>query len=93
MNRCSFEFSQSNCEVPVGLSAVGGLAVGAIDLVNRPMNNFKSYLIFSLVFWTNLWISYHNSSSEVKANTQRLQDPPDVFDPNPQMVHNFLESV
>lgn len=84
MNRCSFEFSQSNCEVPVGLSAVGGLTVGAIDLVNRPMNNFKSYLIFFLSF---------ELICEYPTILRVLKLKPTLKGCNPQMVHNFLESV
>ena len=35
---CSFVFSQSCVEVPASLSNVGGLAVGALDLVNRSLS-------------------------------------------------------
>ena len=31
--RCSFVFSQSSCEVSASLIDVGGVAVGAIDLI------------------------------------------------------------
>ena len=31
--RCSFVFSQSSCEVSASLTDVGGVAVGAIDLI------------------------------------------------------------
>ena len=38
ISRRSFVFSQSCLEVPASLSAVGGLAVGAFDLVNRSLS-------------------------------------------------------
>ena len=37
ISRRSFVFSQSSLEVPVSLSDVGGLAVGAFDFVNRSL--------------------------------------------------------
>ena len=38
ISRRSFVFSQSCLEVPASLSDVGGLAVGAFDLVNRSLS-------------------------------------------------------
>ena len=39
ISRRSFVFSQSCLEVPASLSDVGGLAVGAFDLVNRGLRD------------------------------------------------------
>ena len=50
ISRRSFVFSQSCLEVPASLSDVGGLAVGAFDLVNRaPCLLLASSLTLTLV--------------------------------------------
>ena len=51
ISRRSFVFSQSRLEVPARLSDVGGLAVGAFDLVNRslPVVRFVLQLSLTLV--------------------------------------------
>ena len=41
----SFVFSQSCLEVPASLSYVGGLAVGAFDLVNRSLSVVRFVLV------------------------------------------------
>ena len=47
ISRRSFVFSQSGLEVPVSLSDVGGLAVGALDLVNRSLPVVR-FLVFNV---------------------------------------------
>ena len=47
--RRSFVFSQSCLEVPASLSDAGGLAVGALDLVNRSFLLLGSSLSLTLV--------------------------------------------
>ena len=44
----SFVFSQSCLEVPASLSDVGGLAVGAVDLVNRSLPVDRFVLVFNV---------------------------------------------
>ena len=44
VSRRSFVFSQSCLEVPASLSDVGGLAVGAFDLVNRSLSVVRGLL-------------------------------------------------
>ena len=44
----SFVFSQSCLEVPASLSDVGGLAVGAFDLVNRSLSVVRFVLVFNV---------------------------------------------
>ena len=46
--RRSFVFSQSCLEVPASLSDVGGLALGAFDLVNRSLPVVRFVLVFSV---------------------------------------------
>ena len=46
ISRRSFVFSQSCVEVPASLFDVGGLAIGALDL----LNHFLSVVRFALVF-------------------------------------------
>ena len=48
ISRRSFVFSQSCLEVPASLSDVGGLAVGAFDLVNRSLSVFRFVLVFNV---------------------------------------------
>ena len=48
ISRRSFVFSQSCLEVPTSLSDVGGLAVGALDLVNRSLPVVKFILVFNI---------------------------------------------
>ena len=48
ISRRSFVFSQSCLEVPANLSDVGGLAVGAFDLVNRPLPVVRFVLVFNV---------------------------------------------
>ena len=47
ISRRSFVFSQS-CLVPAILSDVGGLAVGAFDLVNRSLPVVRFVLVFNV---------------------------------------------
>ena len=46
ISRRSLVFSQSCVQVPVSLSDVGGLAVGARDLVNRFLSVVRSVLVY-----------------------------------------------
>ena len=48
ISRRSFVFSQSCLEVPASLSDVGGLAVGAFDLVNRSLSVVRFVLVFNV---------------------------------------------
>ena len=48
ISRRSFVFSQSCLEVPASLSDVGGLAVGAFDLVNRSFPVVRFVLVFNV---------------------------------------------
>ena len=48
ISRRSFVFSQSCLEVPASLSDVGGLAVGAFDLVNRSLTVARFVLVFNV---------------------------------------------
>ena len=48
ISRRSFVFSQSCLEVPTSLSVVGGLAVGAFDLVNRSLPVVRFVLVFKV---------------------------------------------
>ena len=48
ISRRSFVFSQSCFEVPTSLSDVGGLAVGALDLVIRSLPVVRFVLIFNI---------------------------------------------
>ena len=48
ISRRSFVFSQSCLEVPASLSDVGGLAVGAFDLVNRSLPVVRFVLVFNV---------------------------------------------
>ena len=48
ISRRSFVFSQSRLEVPASLSDVGGLAVGAFDLVNRSLSVVRFVLVFNV---------------------------------------------
>ena len=45
ISRHSFVFSQSCLEVPASLSNVGGLAVRALDLVNRSLSVVRFVLV------------------------------------------------
>ena len=49
ISRRSFVFSQSCLEVPASLSDVGGLAVGAFDLVNRSLSVVRFVLVFNVI--------------------------------------------
>ena len=44
----SFVFSQSGVEVPTSLSYVGGLAVGALDLVNLSLSVVRLVFVFDV---------------------------------------------
>ena len=48
ISRSSFVFSQSCFEVPASLSDVGGLAVGAFDLVNCSLSVVRFVLVFNV---------------------------------------------
>ena len=48
ISRRLFLFSQSCVEVPVSLSDVGGLAIGALDLVNRSLSVVRFVLVFNV---------------------------------------------
>ena len=48
ISRRSFVFSQSGLEVPASLSDVGGLAVGAFDLVNCSLSVVRFVLVFNV---------------------------------------------
>ena len=48
ISRRSFVFSQSCVEVPASLSDVGGLAVRALDLVNRSLSVVRFVLVFNV---------------------------------------------
>ena len=48
ISRRSFVFSQSCLEVPASLSDVGGLAVGAFDLVNCSLSVVRFVLVFNV---------------------------------------------
>ena len=48
ISRRSFVFSQSGHEVPASVSDVGGLAVGAFDLVNRSLPVVRFVLVFNV---------------------------------------------
>ena len=48
ISRRSFVFSQSCLEVPASLSDVGGLAVGAFDLVNHSLPVVRFVLVFNV---------------------------------------------
>ena len=48
ISRRSFVFSQSCFEVPASLSDVGGLAVGAFDLVNCSLSVVRFVLVFNV---------------------------------------------
>ena len=48
ISRRSFVFSQSRLEVRASLSDVGGLAVGAFDLVNRSLSVVRFVLVFNV---------------------------------------------
>ena len=48
ISRRSFVFSQSCLEVPASLSDVGGLAVGAFDLVNRSLSVVRFVHVFNV---------------------------------------------
>ena len=48
ISRRSFVFSQSCVEVPASLSDVGGLAVRALDLVNRSLPVVRFVLVFNV---------------------------------------------
>ena len=48
VSRRPFVFSQSCHEVPASLSVVGGLAVGAFDLVNRSLPVVRFVLVFNV---------------------------------------------
>ena len=44
----SFVFSQSRVEVSTSLSNVGGLAVGAFDLINRSLSVVRFVSVFNV---------------------------------------------
>ena len=46
--RRSFVFSQSSCEVPASLADVGGVAVGAIDLINCSLSVLQFVFVFDV---------------------------------------------
>ena len=48
VSRRSFVFSQSCVQVPASLTDVGGLAVGAFDLVNRSLSVVRFVLVFNV---------------------------------------------
>ena len=48
ISHCLFVFSQCCLEVPASLSDVGGLAVGALDLVNRSLPIVRFILVFNV---------------------------------------------
>ena len=48
ISRRSFVFSRSCLEVPTSLSNVGGLAVGALNLVNRSLSVARFVLVFNV---------------------------------------------
>ena len=48
ISRRTFVFSQSCLQVPASLSDVGGLAVGAFDLVNRSLSVVRFVLVFNV---------------------------------------------
>ena len=48
ISRRSLVFSQFCVEDPASLSDVGGLAVGALDLVNRSLSVFRFVLVFNV---------------------------------------------
>ena len=52
ISRRSFVFSQSCLEVPASLSDVGGLAVGAFDLVNRSLLVVRFVFVFNVNTFT-----------------------------------------
>ena len=48
ISRLSFVFSQSCLEIPPSLSNVGGLAVGAFDLIKRSLPVVRFVLVFNV---------------------------------------------
>ena len=48
ISRLSFVFSQSCLEIPASLSNVGGLAVGAFDLIKRSLPVVRFVLVFNV---------------------------------------------
>ena len=46
--RCSFVFSQSSCEVSASLTDVGGVAVGAIDLMHYSLSVPRFVFVFDV---------------------------------------------
>ena len=46
--RRSFVFSQSSCEVSASLTDVGGVPVGAVDLINWSLSLPRFVLIFDV---------------------------------------------
>ena len=46
--RRSFVFSQSSCEVSTSLPDVGGVAVGAIDLIHCPLSVPRFVFVFDV---------------------------------------------
>ena len=46
--RCSFVFSQSGCEVSASLTDVGGVPVGAVDLINWSPSISRFVLVFDV---------------------------------------------
>ena len=48
ISSCSFVFSQSRVEVSTSLSNVGGLAVGAFDLINRSLSAVRFVPVFNV---------------------------------------------
>ena len=48
ISRRSFVFSQSGLEVPASLSDVGGLAVEALDLVNRSLSVVRLVHVYNV---------------------------------------------
>ena len=51
--RRSFVFSQSSCEVSASLTDVGGVAVGAIDLIHCSLSVPRFFFVFD-VSWCHL---------------------------------------
>ena len=48
ISSCSFVFSQSRVQVPTSLTNVGGLAVGAFDLINRSLSVVGFVFVFNV---------------------------------------------
>ena len=46
--RHSFVFSQSGCEVSASLTDVGGVPVGAVDLINWSLSVSRFVLVFDV---------------------------------------------